>query len=174
AFATSRAAAVRQASIRPRLARNNATANVQRDVAAVLERLPKPHAPALDAGLHARERDAEHLGCLLLRQAFELDERERLAVRRRQHRNEGGQVARELLLDAAVVVVDIEGDVLASFGVDHSVLRGDALVVDDGAPSDLVDPGPEALLVSEPGEPALHAEEDVLYDVVDVDLRAHA
>jgi hypothetical protein len=54
------------------------------------------------------------------------------------------------------------------------VLRGDALVVDDGAPSDLVDPGPEALLVAESCEPALHAEEDVLYDVVDVDLRAHA
>ncbi|HQJ35740.1 MAG TPA: hypothetical protein PL156_11320, partial [Rhodoglobus sp.] len=174
AFDTSSAAAVREAPIRPRLARHHATANVERDVAAVLERLSELHAPALDAGLHARDRDAEHLGCLLLRQAFELDQRERLAVRRREHRNEGGKVARQLLFDGAVVVVDIERLFLASIGVDHSVLRGEALVVDDGAPSNLVDPGPEAFLVAEPGEPALHAEEDVLHDVVDIDVRAHA
>lgn len=37
-----------------------------------------------------------------------------------------------------------------AIGVEHAVFRGDALVVDDGAPGQLVDPGPEAFLVAQP------------------------
>jgi len=47
-------------------------------------------------------------------------------------------------------------------------------VIGDGAPGHLVDPGPEALVVAKSGQPALHPQENILDDVIDVRVGAHA
>ena len=47
-------------------------------------------------------------------------------------------------------------------------------MVDDGAPSDLVNPGAKTLIVTQPPEATLHPQKDVLHHVVDVHLRTHA
>jgi hypothetical protein len=52
--------------------------------------------------------------------------------------------------------------------------RGSAPVIDDGVSRNLIDPGTEALIVSQPWQAALHAEEHLLDDVVDVDVGTHA
>jgi len=64
--------------------------------------------------------------------------------------------------------------IFGSLAVGHPMARCRALVVRDRASGHLVDPGAEALLVAKPGEAPLHPQEDVLDDIIDVDLGAHA
>ncbi len=143
-------------------------------MAAVLERLAELLPASLDAGLHAGQRNPDHVGGFLLREPLELGESQCLTIRRRKHRDERCDVTRKLALDGAIVVLVLRRLFFQNFPVCHAVLRGPALMVDDGGSRDLIDPSAEAFLVAKSGEAALHPQEDVLNDVVHVDLGVHA
>jgi hypothetical protein len=132
------------------------------------------HSPALDAGLHARQSAPEQPSSFLLRPPLELDERERVPVRGREPRDERRDAARELREGREPVTVAFERRLFELGTREPSISRCPALVVDEGAAGDLVDPGPEALLLPELAESTEHAHEGVLQDIVDVRLRPHA
>jgi hypothetical protein len=129
---------------------------------------------SLHSRLHSRKRDPDHLGCLILGEPLEFDEGQCLTVWRREHPHEECDVRREFAFDGSVVTIGLQRQFVEQAFVAHPVLGRPAVVIDDGAPRHPVDPGPEALVITKGPEPSLHPQENVLNDVVDVSLGAHA
>jgi hypothetical protein len=113
----------------------------------------------LHARLHARQRDARDVGRRLLREALELDERDGLAVGRREPRDERRHAAEE----RALLVVALRA-VLVERGHREGAL---SVVVRDRVSRDRVHPRAEALVL-DVGRLRVDAQEHVLHDVVHV------
>jgi hypothetical protein len=145
------AAAVRQAAVRARLAGHHAprASSAMWQQSSSAERSCGAPAARGTSSPTARRRASPPP---LLRHALELGERERLAVGRGQHRDEGRDVGRAL---ARPRRRRRRGSACSSSRPRRRPrgARRDALVIDDGAAGDLVDPGPEALVVASVGRP---------------------
>src|SRR5688572_20905486 len=146
------------------LAREDVATDVERDSTTIVELFPEERSSTLHARLHAGDRDTEHLCCLFLRQPFELGQGQRFAIGRRQRCHEERRVSGHLFFSAAIVVVALGRKLRFGFArsAQDPMLRLQALMVDDGAARDAIDPGAEALVVAQVSETALHAQEDIL------------
>lgn len=150
---------------------DDAAPDVERDFAAALENFSKLLATALNTRLRTGQRDPKHFRGLALRSPLKLRERQRFPVRRRQlsdcaggKRGEAGiRRGRGLVVELRLLLV------LACQRVPSTLTE----VLLHGAVRDLIKPRNESLLIAEPGQPLLHANENVLEHVVHVG-RGHA
>src|SRR5690606_18451809 len=107
--------------------------------------------PSLHAGLGARGRDAESFGCLALRKAFDLGVAEGVAVEWWEAFDQGAEAGGQLPL---------RGAARSRIACDHVELPrlghqpSPAVVIDDGVPGDLVEPGDDFLPVPDRSPPS--------------------
>ena len=164
-------AVLRNSAIRPTIARQHAPTRVERDVAARLQHLLNLPPTALDARLHARQRDLEHLGGVLLGHPLELGQRDRVAIGQRERRDEDDQVLSELSLGGPFLLFGWRSweVVLACRGLGRYRMSGPlSAVIGEGASRQPIHPRAEPLRVAELTSSRLDSKVDVLQDVVDV------
>src|SRR6266540_3378674 len=152
-----------------RLAIDHPAAAVDGYLAAFLEHLADLLATALHPGFHSRQRGAEHLARLLLREPLELGQSNRFTVWRREPRDEQGDALAELELQIRGLVRVAAGGVYEVGAVGNGIARLGPGPVGDGSRGDAVDPAAEALVVAQGREAFVNAHEDLLHEVVDLD-----
>ncbi len=108
--------------------------------------------PRCNTRLHSRDRDAEHRCRFSLRRPLELCQSQRLAVGRGQHRNERGDVPRQLLLCRSRGFCVRRGHLDFGRGaLAEGMAQRSPMVVRNRAPSDLVHPRAEPFIVAKAG-----------------------
>jgi hypothetical protein len=153
-------------------------ARVELDRAACFEQPAQLHAAALDPRLQRRQRHPQARRGGGLRAALELDQGDRLAIRRGQPRDERPDAGNERLERRAVAAVRGSGigaqrrDRLGHHALEARIERDGRMlapaVIGDRAPRDLVDPRGDPLLVAHRRRAAMDPHERVLHDVLGV------